>query len=137
MRKKETKTNIDYSQIDLTKVPLSELNSVAKHCSLSQIVSAMCKLFKKMGLIKDEDENKEQTNKVNTLGKSFLEKTSKDKNFNVAKFIDSQDIPTTDKVLLNNKLSQIAEENENLDSKVESKKETTKDSVALDKEMEN
>ena len=111
---KKYKKDTDFSKIDLTKVPLNELDYYARNSSLTQLCSAMCKLLKQMKLIKDEDEKTEKYTCLKTVNNSFLEKTKNEKDFNVGKFVENQDIKSVDKVILNHNLQNLETERQSL-----------------------
>lgn len=107
MKYKHHDKDFDFSKVDLTKVPLNELDYYARNSSLKQVVGAICKLMKKMGLIKDEDEKREVKQGLSTVSKSYINKAKDIQDFRVGNFVDQQEMNVADKVILNHKLQEL------------------------------
>ena len=107
MKNKFNDKDFDFSSVDLTKVPLNELDYYAKNSSLTQIVDAICKIMKKMGLVKEDEEKTELNESLSTVSNSYIIKTKDIKDFHVGKFVDQQDLDLSNKVILNHKLQKL------------------------------
>jgi len=132
MKNKINRRDIDFSKVDLTKVPLNELDYYARNSSLTQLCTAMCKLLKQMKLIKDEDEKEERYTCLKTVNNSYLEKTKDLPNFNVGKFVDDQKLNAVDKVILNHQLQELEPSRQDLIEKEKEESESSDNSLDLE-----
>lgn len=132
MKNKINRKEIDFSKVDLTKVPLNELDYYARNSSLTQLCSAMCKLLKQMKLIKDEDEKEEKYTCLKTVNNSYLEKTKDLPNFHVGKFVDEQKLNSVDKVILNHQLQSLESERQELINHEKEESESSDNSMDLE-----
>ena len=137
MKNKINRKEIDFSKVDLTKVPLNELDYYARNSSLTQLCSAMCKLLKQMKLIKDEDEKEEKYTCLKTVNNSYLEKTKDIPNFHIGKFVDEQKLNSADKVILNHQLQELETERQDLIENKKEESENLNDVVDFDMSKEN